>query len=43
MGKEEIKKLLDESKSLIDKECADSKQRVEDELALFKKKTLNRI
>ena len=43
MAKEEIKKLVENSKIVIDKDLDKSIKSIQDDLILFKKKTLDQI
>ena len=43
MAKDEIKKLLDDSKKVLEQTHSDSQKTIKDELGSFKKKTLDRI
>ena len=43
MAKEEIKKLVEESKSRLDQEHENFVESIKDDLTSFKKKTLDRI
>lgn len=43
MGKEEIKKLLENSKKVLENEHANFENTIKDKLASFKKKTLDQI
>ena len=43
MGKEEIKKLLEDSKKALDDDFVNSENSIKDDLKNFKKKTLDRI
>ena len=43
MAKEEIKKLLENSKSTIEQEHSNSQKTIKDDLQKFKKKTLDQI
>ena len=43
MTKEEIKKFIDKSKKELDSSCDDYIKSIHDDLAIFKKKTLDRI
>ena len=43
MGKEEIKKLVEDSKSRLDQEFINYESMIKNDLASFKKKTLDKI
>ncbi len=43
MGKEEIKKLLESSKKILEEDYSNSEKAIKDDLNNFKKKTLDRI
>ena len=43
MGKEEIKKLIENSKKVLDKDHENFSQSIKDDLQSFKKKTLDKI
>ena len=43
MAREEIKKLLEDSKNVIEQEHANSEKTIKDDLQKFKKKTLDQI
>jgi len=43
MGKEEIKKLLEDSKKVLDQEHTNFEKSIKDDLENFKKKTLDQI